>query len=170
MTETKLAVVGETVLCDGQMHLIVDTMKRWSQKLEELVELVVFENPARKVTGLLSDLRWDDGCSCWYLWGRALAKADRRIVAELRDRALLPARKTRNPGNGPAGGEHLNLYKTLFRDRPAGFWNGALAEVRAGGELSAEAVSAIEDYKKRFKEKLVEGYADPDADDSEEGS
>ena len=161
------ANVGETVLCDGQMHLITNIKKRWSDEGGEVVQIVVFENTNRRVTGMFSDLRWDDECNCWYLWGRALAKADRRVVAELRDRGLLPARRTRTPGNAPAGGEHLNLYKSLFRDQPAGFWDGALGAVRSGGDLPAEAVAVIADYGERFKQKLADGYANPDADDSE---
>ncbi len=165
---TRMAKEGEGVLCDGQMHLITDTFKRYSKDLEALVLLVVFENANRRVTGVFADLRWDGELGNWYLWGRALAKPDRIIVAELRDRALLPARRTRTPGNAPAGGEHLNLYKSLFNGRPRGFWDAALAQVRPGGELPPEAVEAIEDYRVRFKQKLVDGYADVDADDSTE--
>lgn len=167
MTE-RTAVVGETVLCDGETHLVVDTMKRYSQEQDTLVHLVIFENPNRRVTGVLNDLRWDDDLKSWYLWGRTLAKSDRLVVAELRDRALLPARRTRTPGNPPAGGEHLNLYKTLFKDRLVGFWSVALSAVRSGGALPAEAVEAIEDYKIVFKQRLVNGYAVAYAVDSEE--
>lgn len=160
------AVVGDAVLFDGDMHLIVDTMQRWSREQEELVTLVIFENPKTKVTALLVDLRWSDVLNSFYMWGRALRKSDRTIVAELRDRGLLPARKTRTPGNPPAGGEHMNLYLTMFRNRPAQFWDAELASVRPGGDLSAEAVAAIADYTATFKQKLVDGYADPTFDDS----
>ena len=162
----RIAQVGEAVLHDGQMHLVVDTIERYSKDRGELVTLVIFENPLRKVTALLEDLRWDDECNCFYSWGRVLAHGDNLVVAELRDRGLLPARKTRNPGNVPAGGEHLNLYKQLFRDRASGFWETALSAVRVGGSLPAVAQAAIKDYGVVFKEKLVDGYADPTFDDS----
>lgn len=163
----KKAGIGEAVLFDGNMHLIVDTMERYAQERKELVTLVIFENPAVKVTGMLEDLRWDAEMGCWYMWGRALAKSDRAVVAELRDRGLLSARRTRNPGNAPAGGEHLNLYKTLFRSREQGFLDAALTQVRSGGDLPGEAVTAVAEYGTVFKQKLSEGYADPDANDSE---
>ncbi len=163
---TKKAVVGDVVLFDGESHLIIDTFERWSREKEALVTLVVFENPKTKVTAVLSDLRWSADLSSFYMWGRALRKSDRAIVAELRDRGLLPARKTRTPGNPPAGGEHMNLYMTMFRNRPPQFWDAELASVRPGGDLSATAVAAIADYTTTFKQKLVDGYADPDAGDS----
>ncbi len=161
------AAVGETVLCDGQTHLIVDILKRYSQKRDEFVYIVVFENLDRRVTGLLDDLRWDDDLKSWYLWGRALAKADRAIVAELRDRGLLPARRTRTPGNPPAGGEHLNLYKTMFRGKLAGFWKSVLVTVRQGKDLPGDAMTAVAAYTEVFKQPLADGYAVADANDSE---
>lgn len=164
---TKKAVVGDVVLFDGESHLIVDTFERYSREKEGLVTLVVFENPKTKVTALYADLRWNADLNSFYMWGRALRKSDRVIVAELRDRGLLPARKTRTPGNPPAGGEHLNLYMTMFRNRPRQFWDAELASVRPGGDLSAEAQGAIEEYKVVFAQPLVDGYADPDANDSE---
>lgn len=165
--QSTAAKVGDAVLFDGDMHLVVDQFKRYSRELDALVGLLVFENTNRKVTILQSDLRWDAADGNWYMWGRSLAKGDRVIVSELRDRGLLPARRTRSPGNGPAGGEHCNLYKALFKNRPAGFWETALAEVRAGGDLPEEAVAAIGDFGVLFRQKLTEGYADPDVDDSQ---
>ena len=161
------APVGETVLFDGQTYLLVDILKRYSRELDDLVQLVVFENINRRVTAVMNDLRWDDDLNCWYLWGRALAKADRAVVAELRDRGLLPARRTRTPGNPPAGGEHLNLYKTLFLGKPAGFWNSVLVTVRQGQDLPSDAVTAIATYTEVFKQPLIDGYAIVDANDSE---
>lgn len=164
---TKEPAIGDTVLCDGQTHLIIRTLKRYSNDEEKLFTLVVFENTERKVTGLLSDLRWDSDLGHWYLWGRCLSKPDRALVAELRDRGLLPARRTRAPGSAPAGGEHLGLYRTLFHGRDTGFWRAAMDRLRAGGGLAEEVLGAIEDYKVVFKKKLVDGYAIVDADDSE---
>ncbi|KKN22948.1 hypothetical protein LCGC14_0909910 [marine sediment metagenome] len=165
-TQTRTLGVGEPVLRNGEMHLVTDMVKRFSQEDGTPFMLVVYENTAHKVTALASDQRWDDELGCWYSWGVVISKADRAIVAELRDRGLLPCRKTRTPGNPPAGGEHLNLFKALFHLKPAQFWNAAMAEVRKGGDLPVEAQAAVAAYTERYKQPLSEGYADPDADDS----
>ena len=164
---TKTPATGDAVLFLGQMHLIMGTLKRYSNSEEKLFTLVVFENGNRKVTGRFDDRRWDADFGHWYMWGRNLAKADRVMVSELRDRGLLPARKTRQPGSSPAGGEHKNLYAALFHGRAEGFWKGEIDALRAGGDLSEEAAAAVADYKMLYAQQLVDGYADPDANDSE---
>lgn len=164
---TKQPATGDAVLFDGQMHLIMGTFKKYSNSEERLVTLVIFENAERKVTGLYDDLRWDADLGHWYMWGRNLAKSDRVLVAHLRDRGLLPARKTRQIGSAPAGGEHKNLHTALFHGRAKGFWEAEVDTIRAGGDLSEEAVAAIADYKVLYAQPLVDGYADPGDNDSE---
>lgn len=131
----------------------------------------------------LADLRWSDELGAWYLWGRLLGAGrgaqvdaagrvlipaptldERKVVAELRDRGLLPMRATRQPGSVPAGGEHVNLHLALFSKGID--WAQELANVRRGEGLSENANAAIADYGERFRKRLTEGYADPDADDS----
>ena len=167
---TKAPVIGDGVLCDGQDHIITNVRQHYSSNTGERADLVVFDNPQRSVTGLFSDLRYDADLDLFYLWGRCLSKAQRVIVAELRDRNVLPARKTRTPGNVPAGGEHLNLWKSLFGPvkRQTGFWEQELGALRSGGVLSPEAQGMVADYQVRFDRKLTEGYAQPDVDDSRE--
>lgn len=133
--------------------------------------------PRFRVRANLADLRWSDEFEAWYLWGRTLAKGkgriaekagnpdQRRIVAELRDRGLLPGRATRQPGSVPAGGEHENLAMAMFCDTGIN-WEQELANVQRGDGLSENAHAAVANYAERFKRPLARGYAEPDANDS----
>jgi hypothetical protein len=149
-TATRQPNIGDSVICDGASFLIVAFHARNAETfaVEETSEgakalIVTFENPAHLTRCAKRDLRWDDELMSWYLWGRLLSDHQKAQVTGMRDRGEIPARRTRMPGSGPAGGEHLNLYKSLF-------WRG----------------KDLEDYKRRFQEKLTSGFADPDADDS----
>jgi len=113
--------------------------------------IVVIENKQFRYKLRADDLRWNDELGAFYSWGTLLSDEQKRRVTVMRDAGELPARETRQRGHGPAGGEHLNLYLALFKDRRS---------------ITKERIA---DYRERFAQKLVEGYADPDADDSTEG-
>ena len=66
----RTAKTGEGVLCDGQMHLVMETKKQYNRNTGEPVHLVIYENKDRRVLGLLADLRWDDELEHWCLWGQ----------------------------------------------------------------------------------------------------
>lgn len=149
--------------------------------------------PHLTTVGLLADLKWDAGLGAWYMWGRVLSKGrhincphctvdiggkkqhlgcvrcdDRKVVAALRDEGVLPARKTRQPNAVPAGGEHLNLYKTLFHSGSVN-WQQELGNVKRGEGLTTAAKSHAEKYKAEFVKPLADGYASPGANDSTAG-
>lgn len=180
-TATKTPALGDPVFFEGLPHkitLIVGGLVEFSsEKLHEGTTLtrgnvrVPQTQPLFRTSANLADLRWSTELNAWYLWGRLLSKGrggvgtdERLIVAELRDRGLLPARETRPQGSGPAGGEHHNLHAALFRANIN--WAQELANVRRGDGLSANAQAAVTAYGARFKKKLTEGFADPDANDS----
>lgn len=152
----KIPKVGSTVLCDGELCMIRGFAAQKSATNRGMKEigkfegalLVAYEGPRFFHKGRASDLRYDEELDLFYGWGRILSYEQKAQVIKLRDQGRLPARETRNPGNAPAGGEHMNLYKALF----------------AGpGPVDKVKIAA---YGKLFKLKLAEGYADPDADDS----
>lgn len=152
----KIPKVGSTVLCDGELCMIRGFAAQKSATNRSMKEigkfegalLVAYESARFLHKGRASDLRYDEELDLFYGWGRALSYEQKAQIIRLRDQGKLPARKTRNLGNAPAGGEHLNLYKALFAEP---------------GPIDDAKIAA---YKKLFKLKLVEGYADPDTDDS----
>jgi hypothetical protein len=127
--------------------------------------------PRFSTTARREDLRWSDELGAWRLWGRDLCRGrggvgidERRVVSELRDRGVLPARASRRHRNPPAGGEHLNLALSLFSRGID--WAREIERLRNREGLSEAAQAAVDDYEERYKRKLTEGYASPDADDS----
>lgn len=161
--------VGDPVLCDGELCQIREFATRFSGSTGTPVEMVRYEGRRFVHYGTVADLRWDDEAGAWYLWGRCLSHAQARVVIVLRDRGYLPARDTRQPGHAPAGGEHLNLWLSLFKDSAID-WEAEVALAVVKKPLGPAAAAAIAAYEVRFQSKLARGYADPDADDSEEAA
>jgi len=116
--------------------------------------------------GLVRDLVYDSELEAWYLWGRVLSPEQIATVIELRDRGLLKARATRNPGSAPAAGEHHQLYLALFHGADHELWPAAMSSIRTGNGVPKDAAARIANLAKRFTKKLEHGYADRDADDS----
>lgn len=184
LTSTKVRTpkVGDLVIFEGLKHrvrlLVGDKIEFASERMVTVEEMNA-DGTTRKLVkpnfitaGFLADMRWSDELKGWYIWGRVISKGrggvgidEREIVTELRDIGLLAARPTRMQGVGPAGGEQLNLYLSLFSDSIN--WKQELANVRRGEGLSTNAKRAVADYGERFKRKLVDGFAAPDANDSE---
>lgn len=165
--------IGDTVLCDGRRHTVIDPVPVMGPETAARFLAggkILYEDAQFRIAGSAADLHWDDELGCWYLWGRCLSKADRVLVAELRDRGVLPARRRRMPGSVPAGGEHLELYKALVHGKPAGFMKHELVGVRRGDDPSP-ALKAACTAAAKCRKKLAHGYADPnDGDPSgEEG-
>lgn len=157
--------VGQPVLCDGRFLRCIDPVPVMGEETAARFLAkgrVLFEDATVRVVALETDLHWSDELGAWYLWGRCLSKADRVLVAELRDRGLLIARTTRMPSMVPAGGEHLDLYLTLVQGKPAGFLEQQLAPVRRGEPPPPALRAAAEDFAARWQGPHTDGYADPD--------
>lgn len=187
-TAVRTPAVGDPVFFEGLPHRISAFAGARVEFVSELQHDAGERNaegqfqaryvPRFRTVGIASELRWSDELRAWYLWGRVLCKGRggvgmdaRLIVAELRDRGLLPARPTRKPGQGPAGGEQMNLYCCLFSPTVDGTgvnWAQELANVKRGEGLSLHAQTRVAEYRERFRHKLARGYADPDANDSSE--
>lgn len=168
----KTPAIGDPVFFEGLSHSIMDVTGTRVRFVSNLVhETPDGSKPRFETFAQLADLKWSDELGAWYLWGRLLGKGrggagadDRAVVAELRDRGILPARSTRRNGQVPAGGEHANLCCTLFRSGVD--WRQEVAALRRGDGLSEVAKQAVAAYKVKFQAKLADGYAEPGADDS----
>lgn len=163
--------VGDKVLCDGETCVVREIVTRFASSTGEKVQALRYESETKKHYGLAKDLLFDAELGSWYLWGRVLSPAQIATVVELRDRGLLKARATRNPGSAPAGGEHHPLYLALFHEADHEVWPAAMSSIRTGSGVPKAAASRIAGFAKRFTKKLPHGYADRGADDSrdEEG-
>jgi hypothetical protein len=164
-TETRTPALGDPVVRNGETHTIIrfggqnkrDEFARGIVDVEAFEDAIVvaFENDDFLYKALARDLRWNDDLGAWYSWGTLLSDTQKLRVAIMRDVDELPAREGRRKGSGnqvgdgPAPGEHLNLYLALFH---------------GGGQITDERIA---DYRERYALKLVDGYADPDANDSE---
>lgn len=156
--------VGQPVLCDGRRHIIIDPVPVMGDETAARFRAkgrVLFEDATVRVAALAAELRWSDELGAWYLWGRCLSKADRVLVAELRDRGLLVARTTRMPTMVPAGGEHLDLYLALVHGKPKGFLDQQLTPIRRGEPPTPALRAAAEDFAARWRGPHTDGYADP---------
>lgn len=160
MAPAKVPRLGSTVLCDGEL-CVLNRFLGEKPKSRSLMDVgtyedaifIVFEGPLRrhktaKLEGDVVNLRWDKELEVFYMWGRILSCEQKAKVIDLRDRGKLAARETRNPGNAPAAGEHMNLYKALFA---------------VPGPIDDARIAA---YAELFAAPLTEGYARRDADDS----
>lgn len=152
----KIPKLGSTVICDGELCMVISFAgpKPGSRSLMEVGTFekathIAFEGKLRLHKADIRDVRYDEELEMFYLWGRLLSFEQKAEIIRLRDQKKLPARVTRNPGNAPAAGEHVNLYKALY-------W-----------EPGAINAAKIQDYEKRYAQPLTEGYARPDADDSD---
>lgn len=157
----KTPAVGEPVLCDGRLHLITDRQKRYARDTDEFIYAVQFEDPDHRTFALERDLVWSSELKAWYLWGRCLSWESQQAVIELRDRALLVSRTTRNPTMAPAGGEHLDLYLTLVHGLPKGFLAQQLEPVRRGEAPAPALLEAATAFSARWHGPHTDGYADP---------
>jgi len=162
MTPPTTPQIGNAVLCDGRLHIVTDRQKRYARDTDEFVYAVLFEDPQFRVFALERDLRWSDELGAWYLWGRCLGPEDQQAIVELRDRGLLVARTSRTPTNAPAGGEHLDLYLTLVKDKPKGFLTQQLEPVRRGNPPPPALLDAAAAFSARWHGPHSDGYADPD--------
>lgn len=163
---SKIPKLGDVVLCDGEFCVILGfggVKDSTSRSLKEVgvyenAMQIAFEGPIRRhkcakferhADGEIAEvIRWDPEIEKFYLWGRALSFEQKQDVIKMRDDGILPARKTRRRGMAPAGGEHMNLWKSLFQ---------------IPGPITGEKIG---DYEDRFQHALTEGYAEPDLDDS----
>jgi hypothetical protein len=155
--------IGDAVFCDGELLQVTAIRQRYAQETGELVAACSFENAKVRHYALVRELRWDAELGAWHLWGRVLAHDDAVTVRELRDRGLLPSRRTRMPGSAPAGGEHLDLHLALFHGRPRGWLRAELTAYVGGGEFSDEAKKRFAEFEARWHGPHADGYADPDA-------
>jgi hypothetical protein len=157
--------IGDKVLCDGELCTITELVDRYAHARGALVGGAHYEGAAKSHYGLADDLIYCEVLGAWYLWGRCLAQEQIKIVTELRDRGLAVSRSTRNPGSAPAAGEHHQLYLALFN----GFsWAQALQSISSGKGVPSDAQARLNDLAERFKHKLAHGYADRDANDSQD--
>lgn len=160
--------VGERVLCDGEFCEIKELAVRYDSNTGQPVKALRYESDRYRHYGKVADLLFCPDLNCWYLWGRCLSPQQTAVVIELRDRGLLKARATRNPGHAPAAGEHHQLYLALFKGVDHEFWPAALSKIRSGQMIPGDAAARIGDLAERFKHKLPHGYAERDADDSKD--
>jgi len=177
----RVVAVKDLVLFEGLRHHVAQIGPLMVEIVSELKHrgLVtqpdgsskMVEQPRFQTAAFIKDLRWSDELKGWYIWGRSLSKGrggaledQRRLVLEMRDLGLIPARPGRMEGSAPAGGEHLNLHLALFANGIN--WTQEIANVRRGDGLTTKAKSAVESYRKLFREKLTDGYAEPDVNDS----
>jgi len=185
-TATKKPAVGDPVFFEGFPHAITGVT---ADKVE-FASLLTHTGPKTNADGSqttvtvprfrtlmnLADLQWDDDLGAWYVFGRVLCKGrggvgedQRKIVADLRDRGLIPARSTRPRGMVPAGGEHLNLHKALFASKKGVNWRQEIDNIRRGEGLTMKAKECAAHYHELFKAPLADGYAYPGANDSPAG-
>src|SRR5687767_864474 len=123
--------IGDKVLCDGGIHEVVDPAKHMGEdKAQQFLSAgcIMYENKDYRRVGLAADLEWDEEDGHWYLKGRLLSQSDRRLIAEMRDRGVLPSTsKTRKPGDVPMPEEHYDLHKTFCRGKPKGYLHTEVA-------------------------------------------
>lgn len=158
--------VGESVLCDGEFCEIKELAQRFDSNTGQPVKALRYESDQYRHYGKVTDLIFCPDLNCWYLWGRCLSPQQTAVVVELRDRGLLKARATRNPGMAPAAGEHHQLYLALFKGVDHEYWPAALSKIRSGQILTDDVAARLGNLAERFKSKLPYGFADRDADDS----
>jgi hypothetical protein len=164
--------VGDPVFFEGLPHKITSVSGNLVEFASDLTHTGPDNNnnivtvPRFRTGANLSDFQWSDELKSWYLWGRVLCKGrggvgmdQRAVVAELRDRGLIPSRPGRERGAAPAGGEQLDLHIALFYNQTN--WKQEMANVRRGEGLSTQAEKHCVEFHKRAKRRIVEGFAAP---------
>lgn len=167
----QVPAVGAPVLFEGLMCAI---SRIEGDKFEIISEIThtgpghdgrVRTQPRFRTIGTIGDLVWSPRLGAWYVWGRVLSKGrggvgvdQRQIVAELRDRKAIPARPTRQAGQGPTPGEQHGLFVDLFTSSVD--WRQEIANLQRGEGLTDTARTCCARHEQGFcSKRLNHGYA-----------
>lgn len=175
--------IGDPVLFEGLPHRLVALV---GDKVEFVSELMHTREdgsqvPRFRTVANLADMLWSSRLGAWYIWGRVLGKGrgakdregrsgkvdlrgavgedQRALVAQMRDRGVIPSRPGRLVGSAPAAGEQHGLYCDLFAG--AVDWKQELRKLSYAEGLSDTATAACKTHGQGFRSKrLNHGFAD----------